>query len=356
MDSENTSQGPDASSPVTESSQQQQRQQQRRQPKEDETVISRQQSIYTLTLDEFQNTINESGKNFGSMNMDEFLNSIWTAEENQAQAQAQAQAQCSSHTQPTSNINQYSAQFPGRAPNPCPGLPRQGSFAIPEPLYGKTVDEVWSRIHRANGAGENPAANRQLTFGEMTLEDFLVRAGIVRAQTQPAYDGAAAAAHSSAVVGPTNYAVRTPVAAVAAAYGYGPVGVGSPASPVATGGPCGVEGRRRAGDRPVEKVMERRQRRMIKNRESAARSRARKQAYTVELEAELNQLREENASLRRALVNMEIYFVAMSINDESERKRRRKSEEASEQEQRQLKTKARKVNEKLRDLQRSSSF
>jgi ABA responsive element binding factor len=36
-------------------------------------------------------------------------------------------------------------------------------------------------------------------------------------------------------------------------------------------------GRKRGPDGPVEKVVERRQRRMIKNRESAARSRARKQ-------------------------------------------------------------------------------
>lgn len=38
---------------------------------------------------------------------------------------------------------------------------------------------------------------------------------------------------------------------------------------------------------------------MIKNRESAARSRARKQAYTVELEAEVNQLKEENTKLKK---------------------------------------------------------
>jgi ABA responsive element binding factor len=38
---------------------------------------------------------------------------------------------------------------------------------------------------------------------------------------------------------------------------------------------------------------------MIKNRESAARSRARKQAYTVELEAEVSQLKEENMRLRK---------------------------------------------------------
>lgn len=38
-----------------------------------------------------------------------------------------------------------------------------------------------------------------------------------------------------------------------------------------------LRGRKRMVDGPVEKVVERRQRRMIKNRESAARSRARKQ-------------------------------------------------------------------------------
>ncbi|KAJ8772534.1 hypothetical protein K2173_027711 [Erythroxylum novogranatense] len=44
---------------------------------------------------------------------------------------------------------------------------------------------------------------------------------------------------------------------------------------------------------------DRRHKRMIKNRESAARSRARKQAYTNELELEVAHLIEENAKLRR---------------------------------------------------------
>ncbi|XP_048439978.1 bZIP transcription factor 27-like isoform X3 [Pyrus x bretschneideri] len=44
-----------------------------------------------------------------------------------------------------------------------------------------------------------------------------------------------------------------------------------------------------------------RHKRMMKNRESAARSRARKQAYINELELEIARLREENARLKRRL-------------------------------------------------------
>lgn len=49
----------------------------------------------------------------------------------------------------------------------------------------------------------------------------------------------------------------------------------------------------------TDHTVERRQKRMIKNRESAARSRARRQAYTNELEIEVNKLIEENARLRK---------------------------------------------------------
>lgn len=59
----------------------------------------------------------------------------------------------------------------------------------------------------------------------------------------------------------------------------------------------------RSKKRPLEiheeRSLEQRQKRMIKNRESAARSRARKQAYTVELEAQVTELKEENAKLKQ---------------------------------------------------------
>ncbi|PSS01371.1 Protein ABSCISIC ACID-INSENSITIVE like [Actinidia chinensis var. chinensis] len=353
--------------------------------------LGRQTSIYSLTLDEFQHTLCESGKNFGSMNMDEFLSSIWTAEENQGQAQNSNPA--------TTTSNSTNLQF---LASEQLSLTRQGSLTLPPPLCQKTVEEVWSEIHKSqqeqppnrtgsnNNVDQNPSsAQQQPTFGEMTLEDFLVRAGVVREQcnvgqlsqqqqyrsyqnnnnpgvgpsfasrpmtglggsgSMPTYQpltqgsvggvgdslgyvgngkrsgGGGGYAPSSSMV---CYGRR--VGSAGGGGGYGPVqglGMGSPVSPVSSDGMCVSQvdgtnqygmamggmrgGRKRIIDGPVEKVVERRQRRMIKNRESAARSRARKQAYTVELEAELNQLKEENAQLKHALVrngNVHKYMV-----------------------------------------------
>uniref|UniRef100_M0ZS25 DNA binding protein n=1 Tax=Solanum tuberosum TaxID=4113 RepID=M0ZS25_SOLTU len=394
--------------------------------------LGRQASIYSLTLDEFQHTVCESGKNFGSMNMDEFLNSIWTAEENQAHAHAHVHAQ--PHCQAASTGEATSApRFALGQGNVSlqkaiveqPSLPRQGSLTLPAPLCSKTVDEVWSEIHKTqqeqqqnNGCsiqntGNGSSTQRQTTFGEMTLEDFLVKAGVVREQGNSApappqqqsymmYPNSANPTMARPVIGlggvtggvgvgvaipgypplPQTGVVEAPVYPMSmkrgsgfpqqptpvyggrmgngSGVGYGQVvqsvtGMGSPLSPVSSDGLCvnqidnvgqyGLEigmrgGRKRVLDGPVEKVVERRQRRMIKNRESAARSRARKQAYTVELEAELNQLKEENAHLKQALVA------------ELERKRKQQYfDEAKTKAQ----TKAQKANGKLRGMRRSFS-
>ena len=317
--------------------------------------LGRQSSIYSLTLDEFQHTLCESGKNFGSMNMDEFLSSIWSAEESQAIN--------------SNNNNKFLRKQPS--------LPRQGSLTIPAPLCRKTVDEIWSEIHKGqqsqqqqqqnpnsnnnnigvsnnndSGVQNTDSAPRQPSFGEMTLEDFLVKAGVVREpcamHVQPSHrqhhHRYGMYSNNNSTMGPSF--VGRPVIGiggggggganlVAPSYqavaqgggggaigefsgytgngkrdsgylppfggrmvngggGYGaapPMGMAAPVSPVSSdgigtsensGGQFGMEmgvvrGRKRVLDGPVEKVVERRQRRMIKNRESAARSRARKQ-------------------------------------------------------------------------------
>eukprot|EP01018_Ginkgo_biloba_P028985 Gb_16168 [translate_table: standard] len=400
--------------------------------------LARQASIYSLTLEEFQNTLGEPGKNFGSMNMDEFLKNIWTAEEGQAMAAAMSAAD--------GTVGNLARQA---------SLQRQGSLTLPRTLSRKTVDEVWRDIYRenndGNANGREIAQPRQVTFGEMTLEDFLVKAGVVREETDSysrfgngqfggfggnvmernedslGISNALAVGFSDRGVSngdvrnkggpgiaplslsPTNNAlsnqatidalnmealkasqqqtdwlnnhyrsafvqqqqqqqqqhqllqqqqqqaaavyassVKRPGDGTLMGHGLGgglglaspmgggigngfqgglgvglaglgatalTIGAGSPAnqlssdgvgtshgdnstvSPVPYGLDGGLRGRKRGG--PVEKVVERRQRRMIKNRESAARSRARKQAYTVELEGEVTQLKEENRELRK---------------------------------------------------------
>ncbi|KAG4928423.1 hypothetical protein AAZX31_19G179700 [Glycine max] len=342
-------------------------------------------SIYSLTLDEFQHSLCESGKNFGSMNMDEFLSSIWNAEEN-------SQAITNNNVPLSSTLTILRKQ---------PSLPRQPSLSLPAPLCRKTVDEVWSQIQKEQNKNNNisnvlndntESAPRQPTFGEMTLEDFLVKAGVVR-ETPCAPPLPVSHSHQPHYANNNNNVAMAPsfvgrhVGAVSnvvapgyqqvvgeasggygkrdhngggyhcfggggGGYGVGPtMGMGGPVSPANSsdgigndGGQFGLDmgglrGRKRVVDGPVEKVVERRQRRMIKNRESAARSRARKQAYTVELEAELNQLREENSQLKQALAELE----------------RGRKQQCFEEVNVSVKTKAQKAKEKLRALRRNMS-
>ncbi|KAK7275717.1 hypothetical protein RIF29_16839 [Crotalaria pallida] len=67
-----------------------------------------------------------------------------------------------------------------------------------------------------------------------------------------------------------------------------------------TKGGVGLVGRKRmSSDELMEKTIERRQKRMAKNRESAAKSRAKKQAYINKLEADKERLLRTNASIRK---------------------------------------------------------
>ncbi|KAF3435412.1 hypothetical protein FNV43_RR22501 [Rhamnella rubrinervis] len=132
-------------------------------------ALARQPSIYSLTFDELQNTLGGLGKDFGSMNMDELLKNIGTAEETQII---------------TATVGA------GGVSNPGGNLQRQGSLTLPRTLSQKTVDEVWRDLLREGGGGNEGSGGggtnlpRQQTLGEMTLEEFLVRAGVVREDAQ----------------------------------------------------------------------------------------------------------------------------------------------------------------------------
>ncbi|GAA0176854.1 basic leucine zipper transcription factor [Lithospermum erythrorhizon] len=381
--------------------------------------VARQPSLYSLTFDELQNTMGGSlGKDFGSMNMDELLKSIWNAEETQTMGPG------------------HSGAGQGRGGGGSGGyLQRQGSLTLPRTLSQMTVDEVWKDMSKefvtvkdGNGVGGSGTGERQHTLGEITLDEFFVRAGVVREDVQlaknPTYntgvfedlalDGSNSVlnfdfqqagrsvnvtggkttensgqmgvhspilplnnngissnqkhlgaqqeqpikqrqqtlfpkqptfAYGASVAMPTtgelgsprvrdgivkfsDKAVNNNLVHSAAMQGgaMGMAGLGVGGATVANGSPAvssdgmgknngelssmspvpyvfngGFRGRKSS---TLEKVVERRQRRMIKNRESAARSRARKQAYTMELEAEVAQLNEENEELRKKQAKM----------------------------------------------------
>nr|KJB32367.1 hypothetical protein B456_005G237400 [Gossypium raimondii] len=322
--------------------------------------LVRQSSIYSLTFDELQSTFGGLGKDFGSMNMDELLRNISTAEETQSAMTASVSA--------------------GEGGDVSGGnLQKQGSLSLPRTLSQKTVDEVWKYLMKESDGGSNDGSTggeanlpqRQQTLGTMTLEEFLARAGVVREDMQQigmVNNGGFFADNSPLALGfqqaNTNngfasgvksssqlqqqpqplfpkqqvVAFAPPMHLMNATQLASPGAKGSPASQISsdvvsknsidTTSPSPVPyifGRGRKCGANLEKVVERRQKRMIKNRESAARSRARKQAYTLELEAEVAKLKEMNQELlkkQEEVMEMQKNQMLEKVNRPWGRKRR----------------------------------
>ncbi|KAK7396069.1 hypothetical protein VNO78_16811 [Psophocarpus tetragonolobus] len=274
--------------------------------------LTREGSLYNLTLDEVHNQLGNLGKPLGSMNLDELLKSVWTAE---------------------SGTDAYMQH--GQEASAGSSLNPQGSLTLCGDLSKKTIDEVWRDMQQKKSA----CKETQPTLGEMTLEDFLVKAGVatehfstedstmamsgvdsqhntsqhahwmqyqltsVQQQPQqpqhrhPNQQNNVMPSFSGFMAG---HVVPQPIPVVVNPVldaGYSET---MPSSLMGALSDSQSAGKKRiaSGD-VVEKTVERRQKRMIKNRESAARSRARKQAYTQELEIKVSRLEEENERLRR---------------------------------------------------------
>ncbi|BAT88715.1 ABSCISIC ACID-INSENSITIVE 5-like protein [Vigna angularis] len=222
--------------------------------------LSRQGSWYNLTLDEVNSQLGDLGKPLGSMNLDELLQNVWTAEASKSSVIGAD----------SENISSSSS------------LQRQASLTLARALSGKTVDDVWREIQQGQKkryGGEVKTQEGEMTFGETTLEDFLVQAGLF----------------AEASISP---AVGLDTMDFSAAQGFQQK-TGLSSSPSIGSLSDTRPGRKRDAPDAYEKTLERRLRRKIKNRESAARSRARKQAYHNELVGKVSRLEEENVKLKK---------------------------------------------------------
>ncbi|KAL5228211.1 hypothetical protein ABZP36_016476 [Zizania latifolia] len=195
-----------------------------------------------------------SGSGLGSMNVEELLRGIY-------------------------------ADMPTPTP-PAGGDRTMSPVQAPGIAAPRTAEEVWKEITGGGGGGVvTPVAPSVVAAGvgagagtaaEMTLEDFLARESAVK-EDEALVTGPSAAAEGQMVMGFLNGAESA-------------------------GGVSGGRGRKRQLMDPMDRAAMQRQKRMIKNRESAARSRERKQAYIAELESLVAQLEEENAHMLKEQV------------------------------------------------------
>ncbi|GKV23864.1 hypothetical protein SLEP1_g33548 [Rubroshorea leprosula] len=228
--------------------------------------LPRQPSLYpslSTLLSDLQNQQPQQLQQNQSMNMDDLLNNIYS----------------SPPTPPTNT--EANAQF-------------SGASISREDLESKSFDDVWKGIVAGCGDQRQGGAPEKVT-----LEEFLIgktgavgdgEVGVVVNQVGGGSVGA---------VGTGVYAPVEPAAINGGQFSGFPSNSGADRSRL-VGPSGGGRGKRRAVEEPpVDKATQQKQKRMIKNRESAARSRERKHAHTVVLETRLSQLEEENARLLR---------------------------------------------------------
>ncbi|KAB5557128.1 hypothetical protein DKX38_008037 [Salix brachista] len=265
---------------------------------------SGQESLYNLTFDEAHDQPGNVGEEpLNSMNIDELRNVI-SVEESQLMQN------------PPSSSSSSSSSF-------------LGNFNLNGASSKKNIDEVWREIASQEhvNASDNQSAQKQL--GETTLEDFLVRAGVISKGNQNGVfnhqpimevDPMAVVSHQTDLLQfrmadvqqqqqqqmtlldsnfYTSEAVyENPVVNGGYSANQLPMTV-KPGSATSSESQVAAEKKCRFTDEMMKKTIERRQKRMIKNRESAARSRARKQAYTNQLEHVVFHSRKTNNWLKK---------------------------------------------------------
>ncbi|XP_010554497.1 PREDICTED: ABSCISIC ACID-INSENSITIVE 5-like protein 2 isoform X2 [Tarenaya hassleriana] len=215
--------------------------------------------------------------------IDEILKNVWTAEPNQTVVTGPGGVILGSESS---------------------SMQSQASLPLTTGTFGeKTVYEVWREMEISEGSEENKRQERrQPCLEEITLEDFLAKAGVVSESTiEKQSCGSASGFDPNINPQLLHYQRQGMITAqplLAGSSAMTGAALPNPWTGTLSDAQMSVWERRLLGQSSKESV-ERRQRRMIKNRESAARSRAKKQAYTNSLENRVSILKEVNQRLKK---------------------------------------------------------
>ncbi|XP_042467135.1 ABSCISIC ACID-INSENSITIVE 5-like protein 5 [Zingiber officinale] len=222
------------------------------------------------------------------MNLDDLLKDIWTAEESQA-------------------MEGTTAPGVGNA-----GLQRQGSFTL-----SRDPEEVWRNLLYPAQAAAAPAAavvpqqQHQHRHGGDHLGGVPSHAGVIKEEPAAILpprlmgDAINSSSNRTKTIGNVHFG-NLPVVSNAAGFSLGFSRLAEAWIDIWSccfGCRSSYSYNRLSSELcAVEKVFERRQRRRIKNRESATSSRARKQVYTMELQTEVAKLKEINQEFQKKQV------------------------------------------------------
>ncbi|KAI4382176.1 hypothetical protein MLD38_008173 [Melastoma candidum] len=204
--------------------------------------------------------LGSSGKPLGSMKLDQFLKHVYAAERSQGKE------------------GMVNGNGGDRSGIPTSPLDRQTSLRLAGALSGRTSDEVWREIQlgkRRRSGTEAILHAREQTLEELPSEDFSAKARLFTDTSLSSSQGSETVASQMPRAGlvATSSAENLP--------------------------PSSSYQRKREDQDVHNRSLERRLKRKIKNRESAARSRARKQAYHNELVTKVSLLEEENMKLKK---------------------------------------------------------
>ncbi|XP_071925474.1 ABSCISIC ACID-INSENSITIVE 5-like protein 3 [Coffea arabica] len=290
-------------------------------------ILLRQGSMYNLSADEVNSQFGNMSKPSNTMNLDELVKNVISTEEGHDHL-----------------IQDHSSSVSSSSSSSSSSLASVDVKKLDRPLSKKTIEEVWNEIVDRECADLNGnidySARRQLTVGETNLEEFLIRAGVLSLGNQQSITNPPPLSvldplvlvkqqssdwikfdmeHGQGQEQQHQVIFPTPIHARMDA-SYFPVSdtgfenhpqvgdvscdlekqMGIPMEAASSSNPhLETERKRRHSDEMMERSYQRRQRRMIKNRESAARSRARKQAYTEQLEQNVSELKRTNLRLKK---------------------------------------------------------